>query len=297
MDHHYRSATAFKQFDSPAIEFGQAASPAINWQDFLLQRLPHQENGIQDYELPNWPGRVWLKRARPKRSALLYAMLNKTAGLLRLPWLKASSSALGGTFSSAVELRRLQELAQAGIRVPHVLAHTVGAILMQDAVVGVGRSESLQHRIESHFANGQPEAALGYWQQGLYALSEVHHKGQYLSQAFSRNIVISSEGEIGFVDFEDDPLEVMDLPDCKVRDLFCYLHSTAWPIAQAGVVPQAQAILSQWIVQYGEAERQAFRQATQRVRYLRLLPTKRRYGKDVVRIRFSYALLSNAIGR
>lgn len=296
MGHHYRTTTALRQFDSAAIEFVQAASPAINWQEFLSQKLAQQASGIRDYVLPNWPGRVWLKRARPKRSALLYGLLNSVAAWQRLPWLKASSSAIGGTHSSAVELRRLQELAQAGIRVPHVLAHTAGAILMQDAVAGVGRSESLQHRIESHFANGQPEAALGYWQQGLYALSEVHHKGQYLSQAFSRNMVISTEGEIGFVDFEDDPLEVMDLPDCKVRDLFCYLHSTAWPIAQAGVVPQAQAILSQWIQQYGEAERQTFSLATQRVRFLRLLPKNPRYGKDVVRIRFSYVLLRNAIG-
>lgn len=296
MGHHYRTATAYRQFDSAAIDFVQVASPPINWQEFLSYQLAQQASGIQDYALPNWPGRVWLKRARPKRSALLYGLLNNVAAGLRLPWLKASSSAIGGMQSSAVELRRLQELAQAGIRVPRVLAHTEGAILMQDAVVGAGQSESLQHRIESHFANGQPEAALDFWQQGLYALSQVHHKGQYLSQAFSRNMVISTVGEIGFVDFEDDPLEVMDLLDCKVRDLFCYLHSTAWPIAQAGVVPQAQMVLSQWIEQYGEAQRQAFRLAIQRVRFLRLLPQKRRYGKDVVRIRFSYALLRNAIG-
>lgn len=296
MIHLYRTASPLGQVSSYRIPPIEVASPGINWDAFLKTQLAQKDSEVRHFSVPGWPGRVWLKRARARRSTFLYGLLNTFATAARLPWLKASPSATGGKESSAVELRRLRELRQAGVRVPHVLAHTDGAILMQDAIVSPEPSHSLLHMLVTRFEAGQANAALGYWRQGLQALSELHSKDQYLSQAFARNIVIGAAGEVGFVDFEDDPLEVMDLVDCKVRDLLCYLHSTAWPIAQAGVVPQAQTILAEWMNQCGEPERQAFLKVTRRLRFLGKLPKQRRFGKDVVRVHYSYALLSRAVG-
>lgn len=278
----------FQTYASPLVD-----DYSINWSDFLRQKRAEQASYIEPYSVAGWQGRVWLKRGRPKRSALIYAVLNGVATGIRLPWLKTSgSAAAGGRVSTAVELRRLQELRQAGVLVPQVLAHTEDAILMQDIGAPADSSVSLEHAINSHFTQGHLDAALAYWQQGLQALQRLHHKDQYVSQAFSRNMVLDASGTPGFVDFEDDPLEVMTLLNCKTRDLLCYLHSTAWPIAQAGAIPQAQAFLAQWVRGYAEVERQAFVQAAQRTRFARWFPQTRRFGKDAASIHYVHVLLS-----
>src|SRR5690606_32332086 len=82
--------------------------------------------------------------------------------------------------------------------------------------------EDLAHTIRT-----QPEHAYDAWQRGGALLSQVHAQGQYLSQAFARNFILH-DGKLSLIDFEDDPLEVMSLPQAQVRDWLAYLHSTAW---------------------------------------------------------------------
>ena len=57
------------------------------------------------------------------------------------------------------------------------------------------------------------------------AIERVHRSGQYLSQAFARNIIVCNDSQIGFIDFEDDPGRYMPLERCQSRDYLCYLQS------------------------------------------------------------------------
>lgn len=269
----------------------QSDAPAFNWSAFLELQLAQQTRAIQRYYVESLHKEVWIKRAQPARGPLLYWLLNCVASLLQLPWLKASPSARGGALSIAVEVRRLQHLHQAGVRVPRVLAATQGAFVMDDISADCGKAVVLQNAMTDANAAGQPQEVLALFTIGLNALLALHRKDQYLSQAFARNMVLNERGELGFIDFEDDPGEIMSLTDCKTRDLFCYLQSTAWPLAQAQMIEPAQNALAEWIQQYPALEQEAFQKATHQARFARFFSNNKRFGKDVVRIHNLYLLL------
>lgn len=267
------------------------ACQPIDWQDFLAQHALQQVDPIKRYVIASQNMEVWLKKAQPERNPFLYWLLNRTAGFLNMPWLKASPSARGGHLGISVEVQRLTQLHNANVRVPQVLAQQEGAFLMQDISATQGRAIVLQNAMTDSLHDKQPQSILDLFQIGLQAISELHQKNQYLSQAFARNMVFNENKQLCFIDFEEDPLQVMSLTDCKTRDMFCYLHSTAWPIAQLGVEPQAQALLRQWLKNYPANEQMAFKQAAHHARFARFFPTQSLFGKDVVRIRNLYTLL------
>ncbi|VAW44758.1 hypothetical protein MNBD_GAMMA03-1563, partial [hydrothermal vent metagenome] len=63
----------------------------------------------------------------------------------------------------------------------------------------------------------------------LDAIKQLHQQDQYMSQGFVRNMLKVSDNpvQIGFIDFEDDPLTVMNLPQAQARDLILFINSTA----------------------------------------------------------------------
>jgi tRNA A-37 threonylcarbamoyl transferase component Bud32 len=62
--------------------------------------------------------------------------------------------------------------------------------------------------------------------RGTRALVQVHRSGAYLGQAVARNIVLTGSG-VGFIDFEEDPLEVMSLGEAQARDWLLFSSSIA----------------------------------------------------------------------
>jgi hypothetical protein len=95
----------------------------------------------------------------------------------------------------------------------------------------------LQERLDQAATAG-PAALLAVWREGPGRHCQaVHVRGQHLSQAFDRNLVQCPDGVIGYIDFEDDPAEVMTLAECQARDWLSYLHSTAMMLEAAA--PQA----------------------------------------------------------
>ncbi len=158
-------------------------------------------------------GSVLVKGQRPKRSGWRYQLLNGLARVAELPLLRAAP-AHGGALAQQIEVRRLGELAAAGVPVPQVL-HVEADFFVQRYVGDHALDKLLR----------QPQAAL-WWQRGLQALVALHARDQYLSQAFARNFIASGE-HLAMIDFEDDPLEVMSLQQAQARDWLAYLHSGA----------------------------------------------------------------------
>ena len=80
----------------------------------------------------------------------------------------------------------------------------------------------------------QGSGAYGLWMAAMEHLLLVHARGQYLSQCFARNIIVSDDFR-GMIDFEDDPLEVMTLEQAQARDWLIFLQSSpVQPGAGAG---------------------------------------------------------------
>jgi len=210
------------------------------------------------------------------------------AGLLRLDVLTPVPNP-GGEAAIATEARRLRALGAAGLRVPAVLAQQPDGLLISDLGESGRPPIVLQERLD-HAAAAGPSALLAVWREGLDAIANVHAHGTYLSQAFDRNLVQCPDGRIGYIDFEDDPGETLPLAECQVRDWLSYLHSTAMLVRAAS----SQAAGVHWHAALAEADdevRERLALAARRMRWLRHLPSGRRWGRDTQRSRAVARLL------
>lgn len=214
-------------------------------------------------------GRVVVKGKRPPRSAARFWLMSSLARVVRHPLLRPVP-APGGAAAQATEVRRLQALARSGVPVPAVL-HQAPDFIVLSHVDGV---------LLSALLTDTPEVALPAFERGLRGLAQVHAAGQYLSQAFARNMLLSDPGVV-YLDFEDDPLEVMSLADAQARDWLTYFLSALWCVN----VPRAQVLQAWSDVQASISVevRQRIDGAIERLAWLRHLPNRRDpWGRDII---------------
>lgn len=217
------------------------------------------------------PGRVIVKGHRPRRPPTRHRALNAVAQLVGVPILRAVP-VHGGAASQAVEIRRLTALHAAGVPVPEVL-HVAPDYFVMRWLGGEHLAAALSERVSGAFQ---------LWRMAAQAVLEAHRRGQYLSQCFGRNVIVDTAAGTprfrGFIDFEDDPLEVMPLHEAQVRDWLIYLQSTLWHVP--ATPEQVDAVLDACLQAESEAVRRLFAQVCRRVGWLRHLPAKRSLGRD-----------------
>lgn len=224
-------------------------------------------------------GAVVVKGQRPARGPWRFRLLSLLSQLTRNPLLRPVP-APGGAASQATEIARLRSLSAAGVRVPEVLHEGADHFVMR-CIQGPS--------LGAHFS-ASPEQALQAVARGLAGLHQLHAAGQYLSQGFARNI-LEQDGQLWFIDFEDDPLQVMDLPDAQARDLLTFMLSAVWPSR----APRADllAVWQQACQGLSPAVLQRVRQATRGLAWLRHLPTERKpWGRDVVTVQALAAFMT-----
>ncbi len=249
---------------------------------FLQEQLPLQHALVQQHQ---WQGQtLWLKKAGPRHGMWRYQLLGAVARISRSALLQPVPN-LGGQAAIATEVRRLQDLAAAGIRVPEVLAVQADGFLMRN----LGQHHLL-HELHSAAHSPGRTGLLPLWQEGLDFLSRVHTQGQCLSQAFSRNIVRCDDGELGAIDFEDDPSASLPLALCQARDALAFVHSSALFLQED--LPQAQALWRQWLAGQNAAMQAELHTAIAQLRFLRFLPSSSRFGRDTQRLRYAHDLLA-----
>lgn len=260
-----------------------------DYAQFLAQNLPTQTALMASYD---WAGqRVWLKKAGPRHGMWRYRLLNAMATLTRLPMLRAVPNR-GGTQAITIELTRLRQLQAAGIRVPPVLAAQPGGFLLGHLGAEGAAPANLQAEIEYAAQEADATHALALWRQGLDFIADVHARGQVLSQAFARNMVRCADGALAAIDFEDDPAASLSPEHCQLRDYLSYIHSTAIYLQQADAIAARHA-WRQWLAAAPMAAtvREQLQGLAYQLAWLRHLPTGRRWGRDVQRLRAAYDLL------
>jgi hypothetical protein len=253
---------------------------------FLRTTLPRQEKNVASHRFGS--ERVWLKKAGPRHGKWGYRVMAAVARMVRLDIIKPVPNP-GGEAAIATEARRLKQLAAAGLRVPTVLAQQADGLLISDLGESGRATVVLQERLDQAATAG-PAALLTVWREGLVAIAAVHVRGQHLSQAFDRNLVQCPDGVIGYIDFEDDPAEVMTLAECQARDWLSYLHSTAMMLEAAA--PQAAGL--HWhaaLAGVSEEVRERIANAARRMKWAQKLPASRRWGRDTQRVRAVARLL------
>lgn len=221
-------------------------------------------------------GPVIVKAQRPARPPIAAWALRLLSRLARSPELKPVP-APGGAAGQAIEVRRLTALRVAGVRVPSVV-HVDSEFFVMERLAG----QSLAQRLDP-----RPPEARALWEQGLAFLREVHARGQCLSQASARNLIVTPEG-IAAIDFEDDPLEVLALREAQVRDWLLYLQSTVW------LLPHSHDELLPVWERYAPAgaDAAAMLRSVGRMAWMRHLPNQRKpWGRDIVSAQAAAALL------
>lgn len=272
---------------APAPLDALARTPAPgDYAEFLRVTLPRQEKNVASHRFGS--ERVWLKKAGPRHGKWGYRVMAAVARMVRLDIIKPVPNP-GGEAAIATEARRLKQLAAAGLRVPVVLAQQPDGLLISDLGESGRATVVLQERLDQAAAAG-PAALLAVWREGLAAIAAVHVRGQHLSQAFDRNLVQCPDGTIGYIDFEDDPAEVMTLAECQARDWLSYLHSTAMMLEAAA--PQAAG--QHWhaaLAGVNNEVRERIANAARRMKWAQKLPASRRWGRDTQRVRAVARLL------
>ena len=95
---------------------------------------------------------------------------------------------------------------------------------------------------------------------------------------------------ISFLDFEDDPSEVLTHAQCQARDWLCYIHSTALILKNSGLL---EAAAEKWgsVLSAQPAEIQRLIAATVKP----ILPIRGlehpRWGRDALRLAASISLI------
>ncbi|MCF6262471.1 MAG: hypothetical protein L3J24_02640 [Xanthomonadales bacterium] len=219
---------------------------------------------------------VWLKKSTTVEGAFGRWVLTKFSNILKLPMLQAVHQP-GGREAIATEASRLQALAVAGVQVPELLWQNEEMVLISD----LGRK--LTNYLKQHRNNHQIK--LDVVKQVFTALSELHNSGQYLSQAFARNVTVlenADEISIGFIDFEDDPLETMSLENAQARDLLLLIYSlsTYFDNCQS----EYQALVTAQIFPLPENIKQQLRCFMSKFSWLSKLPGKGRLGNGYWRL-------------
>ena len=142
-------------------------------------------------------------------------LLNLVVGWLDLPVLKAPPGRSGDAVFQ-IEQRRLRQLTGQGVRVPQIVASGRQELLLSD----LGTTLALRLR------KADPDSAQRLFARTVAALADAHQRGAYLGQPQARNVVVDEEDRIGFIDFEEDPGEVMSLAQAQCRDWLLFASGT-----------------------------------------------------------------------
>ena len=105
-------------------------------------------------------------------------------------------------------------------------------------------------------------------------------------------MVLDPSGAVICIDFEDDPAAVLPLAVCHVRDALCYAHSTAIYLHTSGTLTEGRARWAAWVAQGSAEMREVLATSVRRMGWMRHLPTNRKLGRDLQRVRAAYDLLA-----
>ncbi|TDR23603.1 lipopolysaccharide kinase InaA family protein [Marinicella litoralis] len=228
-------------------------------------------------------GIFWLKKTAPARGVFRYHALNLFSWLMRLPLLKAVPQP-GGKQAIANEVHRIQQLTKAGVNVAELLAHDDDWLLLKDggqSIVKIMKQENTQQAVKQKLL-----------QTCLNAIKQLHQKNLYLSQGFIRNMLLNESTQtVTFIDFEDDPLEVMGIAHAQARDLLLLVNSTA----RFFVHDQTffNNAIQHFISDHDPAMIDALRTTTNRMQWITQIPMQTLFGHDYKKLKVGILALKN----
>lgn len=230
-----------------------------------------------------WEGQAaWTKSyVGHSRRATRRILWNGVMWIFRLPAL-CSPPRRSPRRTLALEQHRLQTLATQGVRVPTVLRVDGERLILSDEGPTVRQGLRL-------LDNTEQDALL---RQVSEALADAHARGAHLGQPFARNITWRPEQGVAFLDFEEDPLDRMDLTHAQVRDGLLWADSVAR--ATDNDADRASTALRPWVQ---SLKAPTLRILSAHVHAMEKLPVWGRQGRRVATVRQAFSALINDWGR
>jgi tRNA A-37 threonylcarbamoyl transferase component Bud32 len=161
--------------------------------------------------------RTWRKRYAGNRRRWALALLAVIARTLHLPPLRPPPRQGPGQ-ARALEERRLRMLQAQSVRVPEILDAGPDWLALEDI------GPTLAARL--HAVIGDARATDVLTRTAIAAITAAHRRGAYFGQPLPRNLALDDRG-VGFLDFEEDPLDVMTLAQAQARDWLLFTYGIA----------------------------------------------------------------------
>lgn len=230
----------------------------------LLRAMMQSDGRVQRLELRERT--VWIKRQGGKTMPPLVAVQGLFASLLRIPVLRPSPQ-LSPEAMQARELNRIRAFADAGFPVPKVVYASATAMVMADVGPTIDRRMRVLRRPD-------PTAHDALLIEVADALGRVHAAGLSHGRPHVRDFFLE-DGNVGFMDFEEDPASVMSLELAQARDVLLYFLV----VVSLAATPETTcpAALQAWLARAPDAARVELIRLTALIG--RILPLARLIGR------------------
>lgn len=218
----------------------------------------------------NFEGKKYfIKRKRKIRFPFSAILVNGLFDIFKVGFLKVSLK-YGGNYSFQNEINFLTRFSQNQIPVPK-LVHKDVDFLVLEALGGKSVDDQMSENSKK----------FPLWSKVLEEILNLHQKGFYLSQGFSRNMMAVND-RVFFIDFEENPLDYIDLHQAQARDWIFFLLSTVWRF------DHFDALLPLWQKTLSEENQAVFyycELVAKKFTWLRFLPKNRKiWGRDIVQL-------------
>lgn len=169
----------------------------------------------------DWQGqKVWVKKVVPNKSRIWHLLQKMISRIITADILKPTVSD-GGADGMTREIRRIEDFRAAGFHAPLVLAKNDKWM----AISHLGDIIDMETRFNKKATATDLERSVCDCAITLVAL---HRAGLAHGRARLNDMVRTKDGQIGFIDFEEDLENAkIPLPVLQARDLFLFLTSVA----------------------------------------------------------------------
>ena len=170
--------------------------------------------------------RAWLKYYGEGSRVFALGLLNVVARRFGMDALRPPPHR-GGEQARDIEARRLAELREQGVNVPEIIGEGRAALVLGHT------GDSFNQCMRDADDAGRDRLV----KAAMATIADAHARGAYLGQPLPRNMTWDGKS-VGFLDFEEDPLEVMDLPTAQARDWLMFGYGVAKYYERRGKVLQ-----------------------------------------------------------
>lgn len=158
--------------------------------------------------------RLWVKTIKHSKKRIGHRVQKLLAKLIPLRMLRVTVNE-GGLSALKSEISRLDSFRKNGIHAPHVLYHTDTQIIMTDAGI------VLQDVLDGETDEKKRHELLA---RAARILAEIHQKHLFHGRPYMKDFIYDRKTKtLGFIDLEEDPLQVMSAEEAQARDVWVFL--------------------------------------------------------------------------